>query len=209
MSGASRDARRYQRRRGARRAVMRPKQPQPGDAKNSRNKAAPAAVPQALRNAGNFNKRPNIPCLGRFQRRQLGENNITRHGLGNSALRKSNLGSGGKLRRRGLLRRDSGQHRHQRIAASLLEDRLPRASQRKHTRSGGKTLCDKVLTPARADTSHAKLSRLAEMRQHQIVLDIARHFRLRLVEVSGQPCPHDRIHGDFLGQLVGAADMII
>lgn len=125
------------------------KQSQSRNAKDSRKKGAPAAVSQALRNTGDFHKRPDIPCLSRFQRRHFGEDNVTRHGLSYRALCRSKLGGGGKLRRRKFFGRDSGQYCHQWVTAGLLENRLAGASQREHTCPRRDTFRNKVLTATR------------------------------------------------------------
>ncbi len=189
--------------------MMPPEQPQARHAEHRREEAAPAAMPQTLRDTGHAHKRPDTACLGGFQGRHIGKHNVTGHNSGHGRFYRSDLRRGGKLGGRDLGRGDSGQHGHQRVAAGLLEDRLARALQHEHARSRREMLSEKELTPAGGDAGHTKLSGLAEMRQNQIVVDIAGHFRLCLVEMACQPCPHDRVQSNLLGKLIRAADMII
>jgi len=189
--------------------MMPRKQPQPRHAEHGREKAAPAAVPQALRHTRHPDKRPNAACAGGFQRRHIGKHHITRHERRDGRLGRKGLGDGGKMRSRELLRRDSRQHRHQRVAAGLLQDRLARAAKRKHAGSSREVLGQEILASAGRDARHPELPRLTQVCQDKIVMDIPGYFRLGLVEMTGQARPHNGIQSHFLGQLVGTRDMIV
>lgn len=189
--------------------MMPRKQPQPRHAEHGGEEAAPAAVPQALRHTRDTDKRPNAACAGDFQRRHIGKHHIAGHERRDGRLGRNGLGDGGKMRGRKLLRRDSRQHRHQRVAAGLLQDRLARAAERKHAGSSREVLGQEILAPAGRDACDPELPRFTKMCQDKIIMDIPGHFRLGLMEMTGQACPHHSIQSHFLGQLVGTGDMIV